>query len=593
VRRGILALLVLGLGEARAQSIQGFKYYPPGTVLYGDNQGINDRRIHFPDLAFPLKVGRKSGDNGEDLHAYANSQVYPPDGYEQNDKRLYVYPWSDTLCESKHSLGPMPDCPGLQDGKIGHQGVDIRPSAPTDKKYKVVAMANGRVVKVTPWTRIVIRFASNNGTSCTFLHLEPRAGLRDGTDVKKGDVIGTVSNLAEGIADTTYHLHFECTAKHPDSNKLQKMPVYASLVAAYRRAWGLPDAVTQGFLERDPEREIGASGAPPLPAGNEVKPPVRGGTSPANTGTPQANGELVCPFALPPGEPPKVVDGREIPTKSERSCNFVALTADPPPRYLRVWPGVTTETIFDNKKGKIFVFQTAESGVGAWWYWVTRRASSGPELDQVGFGNLGQPTIREIARAMAGKSATEEYVLENYLTPYLRIGAKYFGVSIKADTTVALNDPVARWKLAQTMFHHESGFPTVVTDKVFGCGVDFGSDVARDFDRAGVEINANSEITYQSFKGLAYYTQTCLGAAFPPRQGEVLLKPINPTPPPISSDVAELRKQLSALVADLSQRIRDLSGGQPDRPAPGKVGGQARTAGDYVRITEKPYKPLW
>ena len=80
-------------------------------------------------------------------------------------------------------------------------------------------------------------------------------GVKKGDRVKKGDtVIGKVSNIMGGRPNTSIHLHFDCKTTHPDLGIKVHIPIYTSLVAAYRRAWNLPDLVKLGVLLNDPER---------------------------------------------------------------------------------------------------------------------------------------------------------------------------------------------------------------------------------------------------------------------------------------------------------------------------------------------------
>jgi murein DD-endopeptidase MepM/ murein hydrolase activator NlpD len=265
---------------------------------------------------------------------------------------------------------------------------------------------------------------------------------------------------------------------------------------------------------------------------------------------------LKCPFALPPGQQPQVVDGREIPPKSERSCNFTALTLpgnesfDDMPRYIREWPGVLKDVLIDRFEDQIITFRSAETGVGAWYYWLIQRAVNGPGLTRRGFGKTGRPTLAAVARAIAGADRSEGFVRQTYLGPYLTFAAEFFGHVVAESEEIDLSDSNARWNLARTMFRLESGRTPVVTRKQFECGIDLGNDIAADFARAGVEGGAASPVTFQSFKGLEFYTNTCTGPG--------------PIPIPIPVDLADaLRKladanqQLQALDERVTQLLRD------------------------------------
>src|SRR5262249_45479705 len=91
----------------------------------------------------------------------------------------------------------------------------------------------------------------NDGRDCEYEHLLRQ--VTAGQNVKKGDVIGKVSNVM-GKTGTSIHLHIQCTISDPNLGKV-KVPMYTSLIAAYRRAWGLPESAQNGELVKDPGRE--------------------------------------------------------------------------------------------------------------------------------------------------------------------------------------------------------------------------------------------------------------------------------------------------------------------------------------------------
>jgi murein DD-endopeptidase MepM/ murein hydrolase activator NlpD len=664
---------------AGQQSGENFTYHSPGVMTFPGDLGVRDRRVFqfFPLMKFPLRVGPEAGPDGKPLRAFANSQVYRPDGFEVNDQRLYVYPWIDTLCESKHSGGPMPVCPKTP----RHQGVDIRPNLPTNRFYDVVAWADGKTsdVVVSGTSQVRIR-STENGTACLYLHLMPLVG--NGQDVRKGDVIGKVSNLMSG-GGTSIHLHFECTATHPDTGRKVEMPIYAALVAAYRHEWGLTDSVENDALLRDPERELETGTAPmpsdptctepmsaPLQAvkdrpfiarylhncsemglaldaltqeikliyirpkqslqqAAERKPVLVSGTlkaggefageainfnrscgdpsfkvaghvdtndtqvtlqgdrqvldsqcKPANvrhetlhfarldassnppphTDPPPL--ELNCPFALAPGQQPQVVGGREIPPKSERSCNFTALTVpgglsfNEMPRYIREWPGVRKDVLIDKFEDQIITFQSAETGIGAWWYWLMQRAVNGDGLAKRGFGPTGRPSLAAVARAIAGGDRSEEFVRKTYLAPYLAFASEFFGRVVAESEPIDLSDSNARWNLARTMFRLESGRTPVVSRKQFECGVKLGTDVADDFAHAGVEASSASPVNFVTFQGLKFYIDTCT------------VPDTVTNPPPAAGTLAEALMKLATAnqqIQVLNQRVTELLRDKTDR----------------------------
>jgi len=655
------------------QSSENFTYHSPGVMTFGGDVGVKDRRVFFPQMEFPIKTGPEAAGDGKPLRAFANSQVFIPTGFETNDQRLYVFPWTDTLCESKHVGGPMPACPNSS--HRGHQGIDIRPNAPINNTFDIVSWVDGIVTFVSGsgTSEVNIRAAENDGTECVYLHLRPAANLRVGQTVNKGDVIGKVSNLMSG-GGTSIHLHFECKATHPDLRAKVKMPTYTSLAAAYRREWRLPDLIESGTLLRDPERELdpGVSGGPscgeplasPLAATKDrpfkahythncsemgltldtatqnveivyVRPkqslqqsaqrnpvlvsgklaatgggftgqaitfnsacgepkfnvagkvdfsdteiilegdrqPLDSSCNPsgsprhealrfatlAATPPPQGDrpqGEMSCPFALPPGQQPVVADGREIPPKSERSCNFTALTVPggitfgQMPRYIREWPGVRKDILIDAFEDQIITFQTAETGVGAWWYWLTQRAVNGPNLSKRGFTPSGKPTLSEVSRAIAGAERSDDFVRRTYLSPYLRFASEFFGRTMTETDQLDLSTPDVRWNLARTMFRLESGRTPVVGRKQFDCGIQLGTDVSADFKSANVETSSTGQVAFQAFKTLASYINCGTAGG-----------PIGPGP---SGDVANL-EQTKQQIRDLTSRVTELQQSLTDR----------------------------
>jgi hypothetical protein len=689
-------------------AMERFSYFAPGVLTHSSDIGAKDRRIYFPNLGFPLRVGPEAGLDAAPVHAFANSQVYLPVGFETNDARAYLYPWVDTLCESKHVGGSMPLCPNQHHS--GHQGVDIRPNAPKKEFYDVVAAEDGIVTDVTAFTRVKIRSATNDGRACEYEHLNP-VFVRVSQRVKKGEVIGKVSNIMGGQPGTSIHLHFQCEATHPELGIKVKVPIYASLVAAYRRAWGLSDSTENGVLLRDPERESGGTtstgpseadpscGEPlsePLLATKDLKlvatyshncsqvglvvdganikivylrpklslsaaaqrqpvfvsgttsakgfegeavsynkacgdPKFRvnGALDPASTSIvlegqrnvldatcnsselkseqlqftklavsapppdqtqPQTANELTCPFALLPGQRPAVVEGKEIPPKSERSCNFTAITVpgnssfQEMPRYIREWPGIRKELLIDAFDDQILTFQSAETGVGAWWYWLTHRAVNDSNMDKSGFGATGRPTLEQIARAIAGKDRSESYVRTVYLLPYLSFSSEYFGRTLSGDEAIDLRSRDARWGLARTMFRLESGRAPVVTRKQFECGTQLGSDVGADFDQAGVETGATRPVSFTTFKGLQYYSKDCSG-------GAVASQPSEQKPPStqnvdnVTSMLAEIKQQLALAELTIAKLRREKEELQGRLQKSVVVGGTKKASGRYA--------PLW
>jgi murein DD-endopeptidase MepM/ murein hydrolase activator NlpD len=249
-RRLILPMLILFASAPcfGAAATPAFKYYAPGLLAVGQGR-TNDRTIYFPDIMFPLSAG--SAQSGGE--AFANSQVHPivpPENAAGN----YVYPWRDTYCEARQ--WPMALCPG----KHGHQGVDIRPQSPKNKYWPALAMADGVITGQTRFTVLTIRSmdAHGNAFSCRYMHMDydsmVATGLHVGDTVSRGQIVGKVSNIMGAQPDTTIHLHFDCFEIM--NGNVVRPPVYASLIEAYRKAWGFGSLNANGQLSVDPVREV-------------------------------------------------------------------------------------------------------------------------------------------------------------------------------------------------------------------------------------------------------------------------------------------------------------------------------------------------
>ncbi|MDR9759348.1 peptidoglycan DD-metalloendopeptidase family protein [Rhizobium redzepovicii] len=240
------SLILSSAGQA-----DDFKYYPPGELFPGSGSGRKlDRQLYAPNIAFPLLVGSANGD----AHAYAGSQINNVRGGSANAPENYVYPWRDVYCETRSWT--MPLCPS---GK-GHQGVDIRPSSNRNDYWKAVAIDDGVVTSVTSNTTVTVR--SDNGFYCRYLHMAKGSisdnGIVAGTRVRKGvTVLGRVSNIMGGIANTSIHLHFDCNKRV--SNDAVFVPVYTSLISAYRKSMDLPNIDMGQSLGTDAQREVGSS----------------------------------------------------------------------------------------------------------------------------------------------------------------------------------------------------------------------------------------------------------------------------------------------------------------------------------------------
>ena len=244
----------------------GFAYYPPGELDPKDKgRGrVGDRRIYLPGIIFPVRLqpGLEMTPSGK--HAFMNSQIWGyggggwagkgAAGGSECDARNYdPMIQRDDFCEVRG--WPMPMCPAGQ----GHQGQDIRPPKCEDNKWDVVAVVDGVITQITSNT--TVRLKGNDGTEYYYLHMHPDSiRVHDGQAVKQGDVLGRISNFMNGGRQTTHHLHFQVKQSIRIGTDTQRVyvPVFSSLISAYRRSKGLDAAVdATGNLIVDPLHEVG------------------------------------------------------------------------------------------------------------------------------------------------------------------------------------------------------------------------------------------------------------------------------------------------------------------------------------------------
>jgi murein DD-endopeptidase MepM/ murein hydrolase activator NlpD len=265
------------------QSVPGFAYYPPGALdPQNPSKGrADDRLVYAPNIIFPLLIatGQQApmnsqiwghGGSGWDGKGEAGGSECDPINYDAMHQR-------DTYCEVRNSSMPM--CPGGS----GHQGQDIRPPTCKDNTWEAVAVVDGIITAVTANT--TVRLHGSDGSDYFYLHLHPQSiAVKPGQAVKQGDALGRVSKYLGGDPNgTTLHLHFQVRQTIRVDGQILSVyvPVYTSLIAAYRKAKGLdPGIGPDGNLVVDAQLEIGSSTAstqqPTTSTSAVVQPPASG-----------------------------------------------------------------------------------------------------------------------------------------------------------------------------------------------------------------------------------------------------------------------------------------------------------------------------
>jgi len=255
-----------------------FAYNPPGKLHPNDPRDgrTSDRYVYAPNIIFPLALPKG-------MHPHMNSQIYGHGGGGWNGKgeaggsecdtnNYDPFRQFDNYCEVRG--WKMPLCPS----GTGHQGLDIRPPTCADSKWDAVAVADGIITRVTSNTTVVLK--ANDGTSYYYLHMNPRTiRVKRGDNVRQGDVLGKVSKYMGGKKSTTTHLHFMAMQNVTYKSKVIStyIPIYTSLIAAYRKAKGLgPSIDRNGDLVVDANFEIGAKPPElPVPAPEPEKEPQK------------------------------------------------------------------------------------------------------------------------------------------------------------------------------------------------------------------------------------------------------------------------------------------------------------------------------
>jgi hypothetical protein len=225
-----------------------FYYFRPGNLEPASGLGAPETEALVPDMAFPIKTAP----------AFLQSQVYRygggVKGGDQCDKRNFSAPWRDNYCENRTTTATTPWC----QSKGVHLGQDIRVGTPegctaerktkaADRdRYEIVAVEDGIISNVGSYS-ISLR-ANSGGRIYRYLHLNmAKLKVATGQSVKKGDVVGYVSNDFGGTP-TTLHLHFEIKLNTVE-NGWQYAPPYSSLLAAYKRRENNPgEMVADNFV---------------------------------------------------------------------------------------------------------------------------------------------------------------------------------------------------------------------------------------------------------------------------------------------------------------------------------------------------------
>jgi murein DD-endopeptidase MepM/ murein hydrolase activator NlpD len=105
-----------------------------------------------------------------------------------------------------------------------HEALDI----PAPKGTQVLAVADGKIVKLfdsKPGGLTVYQFDTSEKFAYYYAHLDRyAAGIKEGTTLKRGDLIGYVGTT--GNADpATPHLHFAIFALSPDKQWWKGSPI--------------------------------------------------------------------------------------------------------------------------------------------------------------------------------------------------------------------------------------------------------------------------------------------------------------------------------------------------------------------------------
>lgn len=209
-----------------------FTYMPVGDLIPGSGEGRVDEKVYAPGMRFPMENGP----------AFANSQVWGVGGSQgpagsQCSAQNYGYPWRDNYCETRS--WDMPLCPA----GTGHQGQDIRPGTCELDVHKGVAVVDGTITSIGGYS---VYLTAADGTRFDYLHMS-NVQVVVGQKVKRGDMLGLVSNQFNGTPTTT-HLHFNISQNVAGIGTVY-VPPYTSLIQAYQALIGPVNMPGKGALE--------------------------------------------------------------------------------------------------------------------------------------------------------------------------------------------------------------------------------------------------------------------------------------------------------------------------------------------------------
>ncbi|MGN7867630.1 caspase family protein [Paracoccus sp. 22332] len=214
-----------------------FFYYPSGELLPGTGQGQPDAKNYAEDIVFPVDHDRVA----------VTTQLYGPAGYfgrspsslDAADFRGPIPIWRDNYCEAR----PQPNaaCPAGR----GHSGIDLVLWSDRGVVFnavqdapRILAIEAGRINRMSDFSLLVLE--TEGGRRWRYMHLELDPSLRVGQLVTAGQPLGRMSNIMNGLPNTTVHLHLELWADGAFRNP------YTTLREAYERRVGTGEPIHDG-----------------------------------------------------------------------------------------------------------------------------------------------------------------------------------------------------------------------------------------------------------------------------------------------------------------------------------------------------------